>query len=143
MRKKESPWQTEAEIEIPFHDVDSMDITWHGHYAKYFEIARCKLLDQIDYNYFQMRESGYAWPVIDMHIRYIQPCRFMQHILVHVAITEYEYRLKMEYLIRDAKTGQRLSKGHTIQVAVDMAKQEMCLGSPAILFEKLGVQPDA
>jgi acyl-CoA thioester hydrolase len=48
--------------EIPFHDVDMM--VWHGHYAKYFEIAR-RLLEQIDYNYPQTRDSGYAWPVID------------------------------------------------------------------------------
>ena len=34
-------------IEVPFHDVDTMNVVWHGHYLKYFEIARCKLLDQI------------------------------------------------------------------------------------------------
>ena len=38
-------------IEVPFHDVDTMNVVWHGHYLKYFEIARCKLLDQFHYNY--------------------------------------------------------------------------------------------
>ena len=49
----------ETIIEIPFHDVDMMEIAWHGHYVKYFEIARCKLLDKIEYNYSQMRDSGF------------------------------------------------------------------------------------
>ena len=43
--------QAEVEIEIPFHDVDVLGVAWHGHYVKYLEIARCALLDQIDYNY--------------------------------------------------------------------------------------------
>ena len=33
-------------IAVPFHDIDSIGIAWHGHYAKYFEIARCALLDE-------------------------------------------------------------------------------------------------
>jgi acyl-CoA thioester hydrolase len=143
MPKKQSPWSAEVSIEIPFHDVDLLAIAWHGHYAKYFEIARCKLFDQIDYNYAQMKESGFAWPVIDMHIRYIQPCTFRQHIIIEASISEYEYRLKVDYKVRDAQSGQRLTKGHTIQVAVDMAANEMCLGSPDILYHKLGLNPDA
>lgn len=140
MAKKESPWRASVEIEIPFHDVDVMEIAWHGHYAKYFEIARCVLLDKIDYNYSQMKASGFAWPVIDMHIRYIQPLLFRQKITVNCWIEEYEYRLKINYQINDAATGKRLTKGHTIQVAVDMKAQELCLASPAILLEKLGVE---
>ncbi len=50
--------KAEVVIEIPFHDVDVMSVAWHGHYVKYLEIARCMLLDKIDYNYPQMRESG-------------------------------------------------------------------------------------
>jgi acyl-CoA thioester hydrolase len=139
MSKVASRWVHSSDIDIPFHDVDIMGIAWHGHYAKYFEVARCALLDSIDYNYVQMKASGYAWPVIDMHIRYVQPLLFQQKIRVQCSITEYEYRLKINYLISDASTGKRLTKGHTIQVAVNMANQELCLASPAILLEKLGV----
>lgn len=65
-------------IEVPFHDVDTMHVVWHGHYLKYFEIARCKLLDQFHYNYNQMRDSGYAWPVIESYVRYVQGIEFKQ-----------------------------------------------------------------
>jgi len=143
MPKPKSPWSANTLIEIPFHDVDLMAIAWHGHYAKYFEIARCKLFDQIDYNYAQMKESGFSWPVIDLHVRYVQPCSFSQTINVQASITEYEYRLKVDYLITDAQTGKRLTKGHTVQVAVNMQTQEMCMGSPDILYQKLGIAQDA
>jgi len=130
---------TEIDIEIPFHDVDMMEVVWHGHYAKYFEIARCALLEKINYNYPHMRDSGYSWPVIDLRIRYIKPAVFGQIITVTSCCVEWENRLKLDYLIVDKYTASRLTKGYSIQVAVDRETNEMCFESPAILFEKLGV----
>lgn len=127
------------DLKIPFHDADMMEIVWHGHYAKYFEIARCALLDRIDYNYLAMRESGYLWPIVDLRIRYVKPALFAQNITVSAMLSEWENRLKIEYVITDAATGVKLSKGHTIQVAVDMQTREMCLESPPVLLAKLGV----
>ena len=131
--------QTSVDLEIPFHDVDMMAVVWHGHYAKYFEIALCAMLEQINYNYPQMRDSGYAWPVIDLRIRYVKPAVFRQNITITATIVEWENRLKIDYLIIDKDTGARLVKGHSIQVAVDMQTKAMCFESPKILFEKLSL----
>ena len=131
---------TAVELEIPFHDVDVMRIAWHGHYAKYLEIARCALLEQIDYNVPQMEASGYAWPVIDMRIRYAQPLRFQQKIRVEARLTEWENRLKIGYLIKDAASGKRLTKAYTVQVAVAIESGEMLYASPTVLLQKLGLE---
>jgi acyl-CoA thioester hydrolase len=131
--------QASVDLDIPFHDVDMMEVAWHGHYAKYFEIARCAVLEQIDYNYPQMRASGYAWPVIDLRIRYVKSAVFGQKITVTASIVEWENRLKINYLITDKRTNLRLTKGYSIQVAVNMQTREMCFESPRILLEKLGV----
>ena len=133
--------QAEVEIEIPFHDVDVMGVAWHGHYVKYLEIARCALLDKIDYNYPQMRESGYAWPVIDVRIRYPQPLYFQQKVRVVAKLDEWENRLKVSYEIRDSESGKRLTRAYTVQVAMDMKTGEMMFASPDILFHKLGIEP--
>ncbi|GAB0152249.1 acyl-CoA thioesterase [Marinobacterium sp. BA1] len=131
---------TAVELEIPFHDVDVMRIAWHGHYAKYLEIARCALLEQIDYNVPQMEASGYAWPVIDMRIRYAQPLRFQQKIRVEARLTEWENRLKIDYLIKDVASGKRLTKAYTVQVAVAIESGEMLYASPTVLLQKLGLE---
>ncbi|HEY0061246.1 MAG TPA: thioesterase family protein [Telluria sp.] len=136
-----SRWFAETEIEIQFYDLDPMQIVWHGNYVKYLEVARCALLDQIAYNYNQMKDSGFAWPVIDMNLRYIGSAVFGQRIKLRAEIVEYEHRLKIDYLITDAASGKRLTRASTSQVAVDIATGEMCFVSPAILFEKLGVTP--
>ena len=130
----------ESRIKVPFHDLDPAGIAWHGHYAKYFEVARCELLQTFDYNYDRMVESGFAWPVIDMHIRYVRPALFGQEILVTAELAEWEYRLKIDYVIRDT-SGARMSKGSTVQVAVDIKTREMLLRSPDVLFRKLGLEP--
>lgn len=131
------PVITSVEIDIPFQDIDAMEIVWHGNYPRYLEIARCALLDCIDYDYPRMRESGYAWPIIDMRIKYIKPLHFKQRIRVRAELVEYENRLKTDFLITDACSGEKLSKAHTVQVAVDMKTREMCFVSPPVLHEKL------
>ena len=90
---------------MQFFDLDPMEVVWHGHYVKYLEIARCALLDKIDYNYAQMKASGYAWPVIDLHLRYAASAIFGQRLKLRAEIVEWENRLKIDYLITDAATG--------------------------------------
>ena len=108
-----------------FHDCDPMNVVWHGHYFKYFEIARCALLQRYHYDYPQMLESGYMWPVVDARVKYIRPLLFNQPLRVVARIVEWENRLKIEYEILDAQSGRVLTRAHTIQVAVDAASNEM------------------
>ena len=141
MNKAPSRWFAESETQVQFFDLDPMEIVWHGHYVKYLEIVRGVLLDTIDYNYAQMKASGYVWPVIDLHLRYIAPAAFTQRLKLRAEIVEWENRLKIAYLISDAASGRRLSRATTTQVAVQIATGEMCYVSPPVLFEKLGVEP--
>jgi acyl-CoA thioester hydrolase len=140
-REKASRWSVETEIDVQFFDLDPMQIVWHGNYVKYLEVARCALLDSVGYNYMQMKESGYIWPVIDMSLRYVGSASFGQRLKVRAAIVEWENRLKIDYLITDAASGKRLNRASTTQVAVDIKSGEMCFVSPRVLFEKLGVEP--
>ena len=139
MSKPSHCWSAETETKVQFFDLDPMEVVWHGHYVKYLEIVRCVLLDTIDYNYAAMKASGYVWPVIDMHVRYIAPAAYGQRLKLRAEIVEWENRLKIAYLIHDAQSGRRLSRATTTQVAVAIATQEMCFVSPAVLFEKLGI----
>ena len=142
MRKAKLPgrWWAEVEMQVQFFDLDPMQIVWHGNYVKYLEVARCALLDKIGYNYEEMRDSGYMWPIIEMNLRYAGPAAFGQRLLLRAEIVEWENRLRIDYLIVDAASGKRLNKATTTQVAVDLKTGEMCFASPAILFEKLAVE---
>jgi acyl-CoA thioester hydrolase len=123
----------EVEIRAPFCDLDPLEVVWHGHYVKYFEMARCALLGKIGYSFPQMKASGFAWPVIELFVRYARPIRFEQKVRVRADLVEWEYRLKVAYVVTDADTGERLAKGHTVQVAVNVATGETCFASPEVL----------
>lgn len=133
-------FEVSTEVLVPFYDVDSMEIVWHGHYVKYFEDARCQMLQELDYNYATMRSSGYAWPVVDMRIKYIKPAQFNRRICIKARLVEWEIRLKIEYVIIDLDSGETLTKGYTVQVAVDMAAGEMCFATPAPFRERLATR---
>ena len=125
-------------LEVPFFDVDAMNVVWHGHYVKYLEVARCELLRSFSYDYPDMKESGYLWPIVDMRIKYVGSAKFARKIEVQATLKEYENRLKIDYLITDAQSGEKLTKASTIQVAVCIESNEMQFASPPVLLQKLG-----
>jgi acyl-CoA thioester hydrolase len=129
----------EIELVPAFYDLDPMDIVWHGNYVKYLEVARSALLAKFNYDYPQMRDSGYAWPIVDLRLKYVRPALYGTPMLVRAEITEWEHRLRIDYLISDAKTKARMTKAHSIQVAIQMATQEMCFVSPPVLLQRLGI----
>lgn len=125
------------DMKVPFYDVDSMRIVWHGHYVKYIEDARCQLLDKIGYNYQDMEDSGYLWPIVDMRLKYVASAKFASNIRVYAFLVEYETRMKIAYEIYDITSGQVLNKAHTVQVAVDMNSEEMLYESPQVFIDKI------
>jgi acyl-CoA thioester hydrolase len=129
----------EIELTPAFHDLDPMDIVWHGNYVKYLEIARNALMAKYNYDYLQMRASGYAWPIVDMRLKYIGSARYGQPLKIRAEIVEWENRLKIDYLIFCGDTGAKLHKASSVQVAVDINTGEMCWVCPPILAERLGI----
>ena len=130
----------EIELTVPFYDIDMLEIAWHGHYCKYLELARCAMLDKIDYGYLVMKETGFVWPIVDLQLRYVRPAKFDQLIHVSAELVEWEYRMKIKYVVSDAKTGEVLVKAHTIQAAVNATTKEMSYVSPDVFLQRLGIK---
>ena len=127
----------EVDIVAQFYDLDPMQVVWHGNYARFFEQARCALLNKIGYSYPEMDQSGYMWPIVDMQVKFVRPIRFAQVVRVEASLVDYENRLKISYRCYDKLSGEVLTKAHTVQVAVLSASGELCLESPAILVDKI------
>jgi acyl-CoA thioester hydrolase len=101
------------------------------------------MLDKIDYNYMAMIATGYVWPIVDLQLRFVRPAKFGQNIRVIAELVEWEYRMKIKYLITDGETDEVLAKGHTIQAAVDATTGEMSYASPDVFLQRLKVNVDA
>ncbi len=116
-----------VETQIPFHDVDSLSIAWHGHYYKYFELARTEMYRNCDFDIPAMRAMGYSFPVIESHCRYAKPLVYGQHIRIEATLTDLSHYLRVAYQICDMKTGEKSAYGHT--------KQAVCLPDGTMLME--------
>jgi len=131
-----------VELRIPFHDVDSARVVWHGHYFKYFEVARCALLDRIGYNYDTMAASGVVWPIVKSTSKFVRPLVFNQVVRVSARMREWEMHLLMDYRIKD-ESGIVCTKGSTTQVPLDARTYELQFETPAFLTERMRVYLDA
>ncbi|OCG32726.1 4-hydroxybenzoyl-CoA thioesterase [Gilliamella sp. Choc4-2] len=127
------------EYTTSFHDTDAMGVVWHGNYLKLFERAREALFQKYNYGYMDMQKSGYIWPIVDARIKYTNSTFVEQTLLITAQLEEYENRIKINYTIRDSKTGKKTTSGYTIQVAVCMTTKEMSFVTPTIFLEQFGL----
>ena len=127
----------EAEICVEFFDCDPLQVVWHGNYLNYFEVGRRKLLEKIGYDYYEMEESGFAFPVIEASVKYCGALRFKDRAVVKAILVEYENCLKIKYEIRNAKTGLLTTRGVVTHMALNMKTNESCFVCPQILLDKV------
>ena len=126
-----------VEILVAFHDIDSMGVVWHGNYMKYFEIARCAVLREIDYDLPQMKNSGYAWPIVDIRSRFVSLVRYGDKLEVTAIIAEWHMRLLIKYLVINKTSQQVATRGQSVQVPLDMKTMTLAFGCPDLLQEKI------
>ncbi|WP_294826424.1 thioesterase family protein [uncultured Gilliamella sp.] len=137
--KNDLKYSTTIEYTTSFHDTDAMGVVWHGNYLKFFEKAREALFQKFNYGYKEMINSGYLWPIVDTRVKYISPTIAEQTLKIVATLEEYEHRIKISYLILDAKTEKKMTSGYTIQVAVSTSTQEMSFITPQIFLNQFGL----
>lgn len=117
-------------LDVPFHDIDILGIVWHGHYYKYFELARTALYRSCDFDIKDMHEMGYMFPVIESQCRYVQPLKYGQHVSVRASFEEALSYIKISYIISDGETGLRMAYGYTKQAVCSADNNTMLMAVP-------------
>jgi acyl-CoA thioester hydrolase len=124
---------------VPFHDLDPLQIVWHGNYLKYFDIARFGLFKQAGldvYQYFLTRQL--IFPVTRSSAKHIVPLRYDDEFVCRATVTEAVYKIAMSFEIRLAENGQICTRGKSEQVAVKMPEMEMQFEVPGDVTAALG-----
>jgi acyl-CoA thioester hydrolase len=120
----------EVDVDVRFHDVDMVGVVWHGHYLRYLENARWALMDRIGYGFERMVDSGFAWPIVELQVKYVSPARFGDELRVRASLVEWETRLALNYLVTRRSDGSRTARARTVQVAVDARSGELQFATP-------------
>lgn len=129
--------EASVKIKVPFYDLDPMQVVWHGNYIKYFEKARCALLEKIGLDYREMERLGYAFPVVKMSVKYISPSEFEQELSVSAKIVPSENFLHIKYIAKDFKSGEKICLAETKQMCVNIKSKTSCFELPAKIKERI------
>ncbi len=125
--KRERLREVQVEHEVPFHDVDALRVVWHGHYFKYFELARTALLrscalDACGLTEGQERDllaGRYRFFVVAAGCRHVGPLRYGDRMRIHAWFSEVGRRIGIAYEIWNLTLDRRAARGHTDLASVD------------------------
>jgi acyl-CoA thioester hydrolase len=135
--RKEGAISASIDVTVAFHDIDIIGVMWHGHYLKYLETARWHLMDQLDFGYDTMAASGFAWPIVEMHVKYLHAARMGEQLNVRASLVEWENRITMNYLVTRAADQERVARGKSVQVAVDAKTLALQFITPEPLLSRV------
>ena len=135
--RKEGAISASIDVTVAFHDIDIIGVMWHGHYLKYLETARWHLMDQLDFGYDTMAASGFAWPIVEMHVKYLHAARMGELLNVRASLVEWENRITMNYLVTRASDQERVARGKSVQVAVDAKTLALQFVTPEPLLSRV------
>jgi acyl-CoA thioester hydrolase len=76
-----------VEQRIPFRDVDSWGLVWHGHYFAYVDHARISLLHRFSVRFEDFASNGFVMPIVSLQLDLRAPGRADEPIAIDVAMT--------------------------------------------------------
>ena len=121
--------------QVSFFEMDPMNVVWHGNYINLFEKARAELVLKLGLTYPRMAELGHTWPVVKLRCKYLKPATLNPKLAITAELQDYVKSLTMTFTIRDAETQELLTKGETMQMAVDIKTGKTDIVNPPYFIE--------
>ncbi len=105
-------------VRVRFAETDAQGIAHNATYPVWFEVARVAYLEQYAGGYQRLRDLGLEAVVLETHVRYLQPVRFDEQLLVHARCLDVRgARFRYEYAVERA--GAVVADGWTSHATVD------------------------
>jgi acyl-CoA thioester hydrolase len=129
----------DIEMKVPFHDLDPLQMVWHGNYLKYFDVARFGLFESVGIDlYAYMLEKKFVFPVTRSAVKHIVPLRAFDHFVCRAQVTEAQYKIAMNFEIRKENGETVCARGSSEQLAVRYPEMEMEFAIPDDIRIALG-----
>jgi acyl-CoA thioester hydrolase len=107
-----------TDLRVRFAETDAQGIVHNSNYLVWFEVARVEYLELHAGGYQRLRELGIEALVLESHVRYLQPARFDDRLVVHARCGDLKgARFRYEYAIE--RDGVVIADGWTAHATVD------------------------
>lgn len=134
--------ETAVEHQVPFHDVDLTKRVWHGHYFKYFEIARTALFRAHGLEDGSLIPGRFSLYVIETRCRYTSPLRYGDRFCASAWFRDIDHRLAIDYEVTNLTHGKRAARGHTL-IAVTDRDGRLLLRTPPEVVRRISEATEA
>ncbi|HMK65114.1 MAG TPA: thioesterase family protein [Thermodesulfobacteriota bacterium] len=136
--KTEQYRSTSVALQVPYYDVDVMEIVWNGNYFKYFERARQTFFLEcgLDLRNYAL-EKNIIFPVIRSKIKHVRPLRMNDDFICTAFLKEARIKIILGFEIRLATSGLICAKGESEQVALQLPEMEMAFKIPEDIQDAL------
>jgi len=129
----------QLKFSVPFHDLDPLQVVWHGNYLKYFDITRADLFNKFGVDLYQVyKDSKYIFPITKTYTKHIFPLRFRDEFICKANLIEAQYKILIHFEIRLVKDNTLCAKGKSEQVAVKLPEMKIMLRIPDDVRKTLG-----
>jgi len=124
---------------VAFHDLDPLQIVWHGNYLKYFDEARFDLFASVGIDLYQyMLEKRFVFPVTRTAVKHIVPLRPFDEFVCRATVTEAQYKIAMKFELLKEDGRVVCARGTSEQLAVKYPEMEMEFAIPDDIRTALG-----
>ena len=125
-----------TEVVVRFNEADPLGIVWHGHYVRYFEDGREAFGQAFGLSYLDVYKQGFSVPIVKVQCDYKKSLRYGDKMIIETTFTpSVAAKLLFSYKIFNASTRELVATGSTLQVFLDLEKEELQLVNPAFFAE--------
>lgn len=86
-----------TKIRVRYAETDQMNVVYHGNYAQYFEVSRAEAIRSLGFTYKEIEEMGIIMPIVDLHIKFLQPAHYDDLLSVTCILKELPTNHKIEF----------------------------------------------
>ncbi len=131
MIKKRPRSSCQISMRVPFHDLDPMQVVWHGNYYKYFDQARFKLFHQCGVELYTLyKKSNLLFPITRTTCKHIAALKHNDQFTCTASLIEARIKIVIDFEIRRTSDDKLCVRARGEQVAVKMPENELLLEIP-------------
>lgn len=108
------------EHKVQYYETDQMGIVHHSNYIRWFEEARCDLMEQAGLGYAELEQAGVIIPVVSVSAQYKSMTHFGETVRILARVTAFNgIRMELSYEVRERETGALRCAGTTAHCFLD------------------------
>lgn len=129
----------QLKFSVPFHDLDPLQVMWHGNYLKYFDMTRSDLFLKFGVDLYRVyKDAKYIFPITKTYTKHIFPLRFRDEFICEAKLIEGKYKILIHFEIRLVKNNKLCARGKSEQLAVKLPEMETMFRIPDDVRTALG-----